>query len=165
MTVAVKVDTDGLDEVSKNLDRLQALSLTIGFQGTDGARQHPEAKVSLATVAMFNEFGTINSPNRSFLRSTMREEGDRIARIYAEEMRAVFMQGKDPVAVLSTIGARVVGLVRDKIESSRVWATPNAPSTIRKKGVGKPPLIDTRYMLDHVSWAVRERGLIIKQGK
>lgn len=165
MRTTVQVNDKGLEEVVGVLAQLEGLDLTIGFQGADGAKQHPEAKVSLATIAMFNEFGTINAPARSFLRSAMRDNGDRIARIYAEELREVLMKGRKPKDALARVGSRVVALVREKIESSLLWATPNAPSTIAAKGPGKPPLIDTRYMLNHLSWAVRERGLIVRQGK
>jgi hypothetical protein len=69
------------------------------------------------------------------------------------------------VRELSKAGAQIAELVRKTIMSSRTWAKPNAPATIKKKGFDWP-LNETGLLAEEsISWAVRSKsGQIVKQG-
>jgi hypothetical protein len=69
------------------------------------------------------------------------------------------------VRELAKSGAEIAELVRRTIMSSRSWAKPNAPATIKKKGFDWP-LNETGLLAEEsISWAVRSKtGKIVKQG-
>lgn len=166
----VTVEDKGAKDIFRVMRELDDLDLTIGFQGDDGREQYPRTRVSVAQVALFNEFGTIDMPARGFLRSTMREQGDTIAQLFADNLKPVFELKRKPIPALELVGAGIVRLVKKKILTSRAWAAPNALSTLQRKGFNKPPLIDTSKMIAALSWAVRRKtgigaGLILSMGK
>lgn len=154
----------GAKKIFEQLADLGTYDLTIGFQGVEGREFHPEAKVSLATVALFNEYGTINMPARSFLRSTMKEKADVIVRLFAENTAQVATGEATAIEALRRTGNGIVALVKEKILTSRQWAVPNTEATLRSKGRNKPPLIDTSYMIKNLTWAIRRDGLILEKG-
>lgn len=150
---------------------LDKLALTIGFQGESGGRSHPDANVNVATVALYNEFGTIESPQRSFLRSTMFERRAEIAAAFAKELRPVVMGKRKAVDGLSAVGAIVAKFVRQKIDQAGSWAVPNEIATIKKKGHSQPLRggdiltgSSGGTMKKAVSWAVRRGGVVLATG-
>jgi len=102
--------------------------------------------MDLAEIAIENEFGTLTTPERSFMRSTIDENKDKIINAIAkEENKAI--DGKQTISkMLARIGLIIRSMIQKKIKDAANWATPNAPSTIAKKGAGKPPLTDTGQM-------------------
>ena len=95
---------------------------------------------------------TIEIPARPFIRSTVDEKRDE----YGEEMQKFWQMILDAKIgvqqALSLMGQRVESDVKAKIVS--IKTPPNAPSTIRKKGVDNP-LVDTGKMLNSVRYAVK----------
>lgn len=171
MSAEVKVIDHGLRPIMEALAELSQLTLTIGFQGATGAAIHPSADVPVATIALYAEFGTINAPARSFLRSTMFERRKDIARLYAVELGKVVGLKQKPVEALSNVGAGVVEMVREKINRARTWAVRNAESTIERKGHAQPLIggdaekaLVGGKMRDSVTWAVRKAGAIVAEG-
>lgn len=162
MSATITENTDGLDLLKKQLAKLKGLRLTLGFQGEKAATLY-ENGANVATVAFWQEFGTINIPARGFLRSTMLEKRDAIARVQAVELAPVFTQGRDPVKALAAIGSKVAAMVKRKIDTSRQWATPNAPSTVAKKG-DDYPLHESDLMSESVTYAVRRGPSILAEG-
>lgn len=168
MTAEVKFVDHGLVDLWRRLGELGELELTIGFQGDSGAAIHPLAKVPVATVALYNEFGTIDAPARNFLRATMFERREEIVALYAREAGRVAMGKAQPVEALSRVGEAIAEMVREKIAAADQWATPNAPSTIAKKGHAQPLLggsladgVTGGTLRRSVSWAVRRGGAIV----
>ena len=159
------------------LAELSQLSLTVGVQGDKGAAIHPMADVSVATVAALQEYGSIDSPARPFMRRTLNEQRGAIGDLYVRTLRAgvrkAVESGADPADDLAKVGAAVVKMVRDKIDDSPSWAAPNADSTIAKKGHAHP-LIGGRAdperfepggtMRNSITWAVRKQGQILMEG-
>lgn len=162
MSATVTENTEGLDLLRKRLAELKGLRLTLGFQGSKGATLY-ENGANVATVAFWQEFGTIDIPARSFLRSTMIEKRGDIVRAFAVELRPVFERGRDPVKALAAVGAKVAAMVKRKIDTSRQWATPNAPSTVAKKG-DDFPLHESDLMSESVTYAVRRGPSILAEG-
>ena len=164
-TPGVVADLTGLTVLQKQLAKLKGLRLTLGFQGAKGATVYEAGGPNVATVALWSEFGTINAPARGFLRSTMLEQAGPIAKIFAVELARVFDvdRPRDPVEALGAAGLRIVKLIKRKIDTSRAWATPNAPSTIAKKG-DDYPLHESDLMSESVTYAVRRGPSILMEG-
>jgi len=171
----VTLDTSRLDAMREKWGTLSGAELVVGFQGPEAAERYKDTGANVASVAMYNEFGTPASsrhagiPQRSFLRSSVFENRDKITDKFAKATKRgigadATTGGKgDPLFELGRVGASIVRMVKTKIRGSRSWAKPNAPATVAKKGFDYP-LIETRKMLKAVSWGVRLNGTIVKKG-
>lgn len=113
---------------------------------------------TILDVALANEFGTKNIPERSFLRSSFIKYNRKFQRIFIAMIRKDMADGKlDMDMLLKKAGAYWVGLVKKQITDIR--KPPNAPSTIKKKGSSNP-LIDTGQLRASIGYEVirKERG-------
>lgn len=160
MPVTVTSDLSGLEDFRRRLMTMNGLSLTIGFQGKGAMVLYPDG-TNVASVAAFNEFGTKDTPRRSFLNSAMFENRDAIGSILAFAV-GKYLNGKDgsrsrAIFALAAAAKKIADFVRNKIDTANSWATPNAPSTIKSKGHATV-LIDTNRMVNNLSWAVRDAG-------
>jgi hypothetical protein len=154
----------GAVRVSKALADFNNFYLTIGIQGPGGLRKYPDSDINVASVAMYQEFGTRSINSRPFLRRTMFEKRAEIEESIREAVTRAIDTGRT-VRELAKSGAEIAELVRRTIMSSRSWAKPNAPATIKKKGFDWP-LNETGLLAEEsISWAVRSKtGKIVKQG-
>ena len=176
----VTLDTSGLESLREKWGALSGAELTIGFQGPEAAERYKRTGANLASVAMYQEYGVPSTswpppwkhagiPQRSFLRSSIFENRDKIQKKFAQATKRGIgadarIGGKgDPLFELGRVGASIVRMVKNKIRDSRSWAVRNADTTINRKGFNYP-LIETRKMLGAVSWAVRMNGVIVKKG-
>lgn len=112
-----------------------------------------ESTLPVAKVAFYNEFGVPYGtgeriPPRPFMRPALHQNR---AKIIAE-LRARYMQAmkdnRNTMSVLEDIGIKMQGLIQEQIRNTVF--PPNAPSTIKKKGVNAP-LRDTLVMLHSVN--------------
>lgn len=172
MSVRVTIKDTGAKELFARLQQLKGLTVTVGFQGTEGSAPHPLAGITVAMVAMFNEFGTINAPARPFLRSAIIEGKAQITRAFAAEYKKVVDGTRSPVEASGNVGKVMAELVRKRIEKANAWATPNAPSTIEKKGHSKvlrggdpKKNVAPGTMLESVTWEVRRGSSVLARGK
>lgn len=102
----------------------------------------------VATVAFWNEFGTIHAPARPFFRYTIAMKSPNWGRDLAKIAVANDYDGEKSLALM---GERIKGQIQHSINT---WsAPPNAPSTIRIKGFDHP-LIHTTLMLRSVDYQV-----------
>lgn len=126
----------------------------------------------VAEVAMWNEFGTRTSPERSFMRSATDENMPRI-NAWREELLSDIFTGKKTVSkALAALGFRIQTLIQNKIKSN--VPPPNAPSTVaHKQGAGTLPkggsakemiagsktgtLIDSGLMLRSITFKVKKK--------
>lgn len=177
MGVEVTIKDGGIDALIATFSSLGNRDLTVGVQGEAGRRvvrrgRNPlgqfsrAGRVTMAAVAMFNEFGTRAIPQRSFIRGALfsrREQVQRqIATAYAE---LVTTRISSADAALRQIGRFLAAKVRERIETSKSWAAPNAPSTIARKGFDWP-LHDTGRLAKSISWAVRgPGGSLVEEGR
>jgi hypothetical protein len=130
--------------------------VTIGLQGSGGGKQHGETGATVAEVATFNEFGTRNIPERSFIRSTMDENVKDLLALN-KSLFYRMAEGKVTTAqALTILGLKIQALIKAKITNLRT--PPNAPSTIAKKKSSNP-LIDTGLMRNSVTFVVHEGGV------
>ncbi|NOT72455.1 MAG: hypothetical protein HOP09_14635 [Hyphomicrobium sp.] len=115
-------------------------------------RVYQGGDVPLVMRALWNEFGTEQNPERSFLRSTVDENRwtyrfmlvkAALARIFSNRFKQY----------MKNIGERVRDDVRDKIDSH--VPPPNADYTVKMKGFDHP-LVETGEMRDAVGYRVEE---------
>lgn len=151
------------------IKKLAGLQVQAGFtsdrRGHDQNHSSVEAEdypdgVTVAEIAASNEFGTKNSdgtqriPERPFMRQSVDNNKGTIATMGSEQLKAVVMGKADAEKALSVIGALQVGLIQHEIRAGGF--TPNAPSTIKRKGSSQP-LIDEGRMRQSVHYVVKER--------
>lgn len=104
---------------------------------------------SVAQVAKWNEFGTkAGVPERPFMRETkMRKEREWIEQLKTLIQKAID-NDKSIELALKQFGEIAKGDIQETILSGGF--KPNAASTIKRKGAGKMPLIDTGVMISSI---------------
>lgn len=140
-------------EFLKRFKRTKGAGVTVGIHAEDNAPHESGDGATLVEVAIYNEFGTANIPERPFLRTAISEEKKKVAKFISRRIgRAI--EGKMPMELaLSQIGIKGQSLVRNKI--TRLKEPPNSPATIDKKGSSNP-LIDTGLMRQSIAWKIDE---------
>lgn len=166
---AVQDDRDLLDQIQREVAKLETAVISVGFQGQSALEQAGEnAAATVVDVATFNEFGTIDIPERPFMRFTFDQHQAAIVERVEIEHSAVIVGERKAVQALSRIAIFLVGLIQRTMRESPSWAEPNAPATIRKKTVagkrGDVPLLDTGQLRASVSWVVRIGGSVAAEG-
>lgn len=141
-----------LQTIKTNLEELASLTIKVGVQGDEAAEQYGDEKdVTVADVAVFNEYGTGRIPARPFMRETI-EQTDNWAAESVKVHNAV-IDGKDPYEVAELLGQKAASDVQDAIYDGDF--VPNSPATIKKKGSSKP-LIDTSQLVGSITYVVEE---------
>jgi hypothetical protein len=155
----------GIGKLMQQLERLGELRVTFGYQGASGQAKHPGAKVSVAKIAAFQEFGTATAPARPLGQHTMEENRDAFADA-AKSAISDIVDGRASSAnkAVQAVGEIAVSAARKTIDRSRDWAEANAPSTIAKKGHDQPLIGEYAQLYSQVSWAIRKGDRIVKQG-
>lgn len=134
-----------------NLKELQSLEVRIGFEQ---GKSFNSENVDILDYAMFNELGTSRAPSRPFMRKSVDENSAEI-NTFIKGIQGELANGTPAETILKKIGVFQKGLIQDKIESGSY--TPNAPSTIAKKGSSKP-LIDKGDMRRAVNFVIKKKG-------
>ena len=137
--------------------------VTVGVQRAEGQQDYEGTDVTVAQVALWNEFGTPNAehptPERSFMRSTMRENRGLIEQWRKEALLNVITKGWTVEKALTMVGYRMVVLVQNKIKSN--IPPENAPWTLERKerlNQGTNTLIATGKLLRSIGFQVHVSG-------
>ena len=138
----------------QQLNQLAKLEVKVGYQGGENYHEEDGKSVDVLDIAMWNELGTVNTPSRPFMRDAVDKNQALINSFLAEQKNAI-VRGESAQQVYSKIGVFMKGLIQDQIVSGSF--TPNAPSTIAKKGSAQP-LIDTGLMRQSVNFEVKRKG-------
>lgn len=109
--------------------------------------------VSLAKIALWNEYGNERTPPRAFLRNAQKKANKRGKSI----VKARLDEGTNIDEICAQLAVMLTDEVKNSIRSGN-WE-PNAPSTIHQKHSSKP-LIDTGQLLNSAHGAV-----ILKSGE
>jgi|LakMenEpi03Aug12_release.lakeMendotaPanAssembly.Ray.scaffolds.fasta_scaffold61047_9 hypothetical protein len=143
--MAAKIQRSGLT-MAQILKRLQDSSITVGVHKDAGSYEGGESVVDVAT---YNEFGTPDIPERSFLRSTI---GNNRAK-YKGEFEKAYLEAIRGGMNLRAAAGFIGNVARDDIKKTiKDMKEPgNAPSTIAKKGFDDP-LIETRKLWASIKW-------------
>lgn len=139
--------------------------VTVGVQGSSGG-DYADSNVTVAQVALWNEFGTPNAehptPERSFIHSTLNENKDLIEKWRVQGVVNVMTKGWPVRKALEMLGMRMVVLIQNKIKSN--IPPENAAWTLeRKKALdqGTDTLMATKKLSQSISFVVHmghERG-------
>ncbi|HBM8406680.1 TPA: hypothetical protein ACHS7Y_001726 [Citrobacter freundii] len=135
---------DVLDKAASSFENLQ---LKVGF--LEGATYPDGTPVPM--VAATNEFGNPanNQPPRPFFRNAISNHETE----WQDATASLIENGDETRDVLSLLGEIIVDDIKESIRS--LDSPPLSPVTIARKGFDKP-LIDTKNMLDSVSYEVSE---------
>lgn len=151
----VKVSEKGKaewDKFRKEMAKIKGSHVTVGIH--EGAGEYDDG-VSVVQVALWNEFGTEHSPERSFIRSTLDGHIHDVNE-WREDLLEKIMEGKITTQkALETIGFRLRELIKNKINSN--VPPVNAPSTVahkKREGVAPRTLVETGLMLRSIEFRV-----------
>ncbi len=133
------------------LEELAMLEVFVGYQHGEAAEENG---ADLMEVAAFNELGTSAIPSRPFIRNAFDHNADKINAMY-ERQAGKIANGGTAEDCLKEMGEYGVRLIQEEIREGDF--TPNAPTTIRRKGSDKP-LIDTGRMRQSVHYVIRRKG-------
>ena len=161
----VKIKDNSAD-VRQRISDFGGFTLEFGFIGRAGGRRYKRTGTNVATVALFNEFGTMTVPQRSFFRSTLFEKRAEIQEAIAEAAHEVIVKKRSPKTALSKLGKFIIGLIKQKIDRSLVWAKRNAVSTIKRKGFDYP-LHDLFIMSESLRYRIRNAAgqFVVQEGR
>ena len=119
--------------------------------GIIDAGNHGDSGLTVAEVGNYNEFGTTKIPERSFMRSTIREKRKDIIKLQEKLLKKIQSGDMEVEQALGLIGSFIAGEVTQKIVS--IKSPPNHPYTIKKKGSSNP-LIDTGQLKNSITWEI-----------
>lgn len=117
---------------------------------TNKARRYsPRKPISVARVALANEFGGKNRPPRPFMRTTVKLKKKKWRKI-VQDLLPQYMNN------VKSLFEKLGDYCKEDLEEMiRDWSVPpNAPSTIKKKGFNDP-LVDSGQMMSSVRWRVK----------
>lgn len=141
-----------LETIKSNLEDLASLTIKVGVQGDEAAEQYGDEKgVTVADVAVFNEYGTGRIPARPFMRETIEQTNNWAAE--SAKVHNAVIDGIDPYVAAELLGQQAASDVQNTIYDGDF--VPNSPSTIKKKGSSKP-LIDTTQLVGSITYTVEE---------
>ena len=142
-TAVVKDNRKRWDTMTKNMGRASELDILAGIFGDTHSDE-----VKKGTQ---NEFGTARIPERSFLRSTLKENEQKIFARMSRLYRSAFAGNMSIERAYQIIGLEFVGMVQRKIRGG--IAPANSSATIRRKKSSKT-LIDTGRMIKSITHKV-----------
>jgi hypothetical protein len=141
----------GYKDLVKRVFEARRAKLEAGILEADGARA--DGDLTVLEVATYNEFGTENVPERSFLRAWFDANEPAISEILRKQLGLVVAGKLTSEQALARVGAWCVGQIQQRIADGIDPA--NAPATIAAKG-SSTPLIDTGTLRSSISYRVDE---------
>jgi phage gpG-like protein len=175
-TIGIKIIDHGWEAIKERMRSLHggAAVVKVGVQGAQGAANHQGTHLTVAQLATIHEFGkvihqprmnrTITIPERSFLRATIDQYRDALARRQVLLTQG-FLLGKFGLdGAMELLGQYTVGLIKQRIANG--IAPPNSRWTIAAKGSSKP-LIDTGQLRNSITYVVEigaQRGAVRETG-
>lgn len=147
-------DTRPWDALRERLAAAQGKSVRVGIVGAAANQSHGDSEHTNAEIGLFHEFGTRTIPERSFLRSTLRDP-TRIEEFKALQARLLgaVLDGKMTAdRALGLLGAWAAGAIQATITQSDI-PPPLKPETVARKGSNKP-LVDSGQLVRSISWEV-----------
>ena len=153
MKGVIEID-HGWKRIERELKRMDASYVKVGLLSGAGSYAGG-GRANLVDIGTFNEFGTKTIPERPFMRQSFEKNIAAIRKRFDSLVGEIYVGRTDTEGALHEIGERHKGEIQGEIVSGG-W-TPNAPSTIRKKGSSKP-LIDTGAMRQAINYEVEVKG-------
>ena len=162
-TVQIKVIDRGWEGIKARVETIRGSGavVNVGVQGQPAAANHQNTHLTVGQLATIHEFGKVIRqpklnriiviPARSFLRATVDQYRDAIARRQVLLSQGYILGKFELRPAMELLGMYVVGLVKQRIANG--IAPPNRPSTIARKGSSKP-LIDTGQLRNSITYKV-----------
>lgn len=151
LTNKVYVNDKGWNRIKRDIRRLDEAHTKVGF--VENAAVKPGKKGSgekqltsmneVAEIAVINNYGTRNIPQREFMGSSFDEKKPELLQIQSKAYNSVIdgkISVKKGLKILGVWGSRTI-----KKKITALKSPPNAPYTIKRKGSSNP-LIDTGQM-------------------
>jgi len=145
----IKVNSTNSKGIKTLFKRLEKGTVDVGILAGEG--QHKDSTLTVAEIGFYHEFGTVNTPERSFIRSTIEGQSKDIKKVISGQYKKVLDGSIDVSKGLGVVGAYTAGLIQEKFTNND-W-TPNTSSTQAQKGSSKP-LIDTGQLRQSISFKV-----------
>ena len=130
-----------IDKILKDITRLDGAVVSAGVMDSKNA-----------TKAAINEYGTSKIPQRPFMRTAVSRHGKSWGEKSAKAVQSV-MKGMPISQVTELVGMQMKADISSTLTNGP-W-TPNAPSTIAKKGSSRP-LIDTGELRASITYKVEK---------
>lgn len=153
-------------KVTANLSALEGMleslggeyAVKVGLIGSGGSEIHDDSDATNAEIGLFQEFGTVNIPPRSFLRLPLETKQKELMKGISKGAAKEAIEEGDIKHFYEILGIEAVGIVQDAFSSGGFgeWP-PNAPSTVSAKGSSKP-LINTGQLRRSVSYEVVKKS-------
>lgn len=137
-------DTNNTDKLLKQLETIFKKEITVGLHGDVGA--------DILSRGIYNEFGTNNIPERSFIRAGYDTEKKNIINDAEKLTKKVVAMEMKPQTAANLLGDAAKGRIQEFAIDLR--DPPNAQSTIDKKG-STNPLVDTGQMIGSIDYKVK----------
>jgi len=143
------------DKLVGKTEQLRTSFVVIGVLEKSYDTKYPGPdSISVGQVAFWNEYGTVNMPERPFMRSafdTNRAVIDRTRDKLLGEIVDCKLGVKEG---LTKLGFMMREFIQRRINTATSWAAPLSPRTVAAKGGGKP-LIDSGLMLRSIDFEVK----------
>lgn len=109
-------------------------------------------KNNRATIGFWQEYGTVNTPSRSFLRTTLERNQDKYVSFFAQRIRFIIDKSVSVDKVFDDTGK----LLKKDIQKTIIdWESPkNKDSTVKIKGFNDP-LIHHKVMLGLINYKIK----------
>ena len=151
-TVTKVVGQKLVNRIKAELAKYSEAYVTIGVH--EGAGSYKDGQ-SVVEVALWNEFGTETIPERSFIRSTMDNQEEKINQLRDHALNQIVAGAFTIEKALEFMGLNIQMLIQNTIKSN--MPPPNAPSTLKakeRKGVPARTLIETGLLLRSITYKV-----------
>jgi hypothetical protein len=146
-------DTDkGASRIIGEAKKTNGSYVDIGVHSDAGDHESDDLTadlVTIAEVAFWNEYGTSNIPERSFIRATIDANRKRLERETQKLYRKVVDGKIDTKKALDMLGLRIQEMIKQTILEQN--DPPNAPSTVERKGFNNP-LVDSRQLWRSIAY-------------
>lgn len=135
------------EELGARVATLNKREVRVGIVGEKASAKHAETELTNAEIATIHEFGTERIPERSFIRSTLREKTAEYKALQ-ERIIAAVLEGRMTIQqALGLIGEWGVSAIRTKITSGDI-KPPLAPATLARKAAKGNGDGDPRALID-----------------
>lgn len=106
---------DKVDRLRRELARYPKAYVSVGIH--EDAGKYQSGDVTVIEVALWNEFGTKDVPERSYFRSTLEENAAKIESWRAEMLDNIVHRGWTVEKALEAVGLRIQVLLQNKVKS------------------------------------------------
>ena len=148
----IKFVDKGWLKIVSEVSKLDGLAVEAGVNGAEGAAEHGDSGQSVAFIAMVQEFGTEQVPDRPFIRPALAWDGrSALAGRMAAAAAAVCTGRLTAWGAMQGIGVFSADRIREKLWSQ--VGPENAPSTVAKKMQGMT-LRDSFQMANAIGYQI-----------